>query len=100
MKFCPKCGALLLPRKEGNENVLKCPKCGHVERLESGARKAYTLSGTTNTTSKVKTTSIVSEGGRRFRSKEEFEQEKEEYYEIFLDLMHSEELEGEEGREE
>ncbi len=95
MKFCPRCGALLLPRKEGKENVLKCPKCGYVERLEVSSKKGYTISEAANTSSKVKTTSIVSEGGRRFRSKEEFEHEKEEYYEIFLDLMHEEE--GEEG---
>ncbi|MBI2138086.1 transcription factor S [Candidatus Woesearchaeota archaeon] len=26
--FCPKCGSILLPKKEGNKTVVKC-SCGH-----------------------------------------------------------------------
>ncbi len=29
MKYCPKCGSLMLPQKRNNETVLKCPKCGY-----------------------------------------------------------------------
>jgi DNA-directed RNA polymerase subunit M len=32
MIFCPKCGTRLVPRqKDGNENVIACPKCGYEE---------------------------------------------------------------------
>ena len=27
--FCPKCGGLLIPKKENNKTVLYCPKCGY-----------------------------------------------------------------------
>ncbi len=35
MEFCPKCGSLLVPRKEGSETVLVCPKCGYTKRGSS-----------------------------------------------------------------
>ena len=28
MQFCPKCGSILIPKKEGGKAVLVCPKCG------------------------------------------------------------------------
>ena len=28
MMFCPKCGSLLLPKKEGNKTIIKC-SCGY-----------------------------------------------------------------------
>lgn len=93
MKFCPRCGTLMLPKKEASKEVLKCPKCGYEESLK--ASEGYKVSRSVAKDVKVKTTSIVSEGGRRIRSKEELEQEKEEYYEVFLDLMHEEEGGGE-----
>jgi len=95
MRFCPKCGALLIPKKEGSEEVLKCPKCGYEEVMKKDAKKDYMMSTVANRSQKVKTTSLVSEGGRRIRTKEEYEQEKEEYYEVFLELMREEE--GTEG---
>ncbi len=93
MKFCPKCGTLMLPKKEASREFLKCPKCGYEEPLK--AKEGYRVSKSATKDAKVKTTSIVSEGGRKIRSKEEFEHEKEEYYEVFLDLMHEEEGGGE-----
>ncbi|MEM0453887.1 MAG: DNA-directed RNA polymerase subunit M [Sulfolobales archaeon] len=89
MKFCPRCGTLMLPKKEGSKEFIKCPKCGYEESLRG--KEGYKVSRAVDKEVKVKTTSIVSEGGRKIRSKEEFEQEKEEYYEVFLDLMHEEE---------
>ena len=29
MQFCEKCGALMLPKKEGKKIFLKCRECGH-----------------------------------------------------------------------
>ncbi|MEM2875274.1 MAG: transcription factor S, partial [Candidatus Hadarchaeales archaeon] len=31
MQFCPKCGSLMLPKKEGERSVLVCSSCGHSE---------------------------------------------------------------------
>jgi DNA-directed RNA polymerase subunit M len=28
LEFCPKCGKLLLPKKEGRKTLLKCSHCG------------------------------------------------------------------------
>ncbi len=29
MKFCPKCGSLLIPVKKGERVITKCPKCSY-----------------------------------------------------------------------
>lgn len=29
MEFCPRCGSIMVPRREGNQVVLVCPKCGY-----------------------------------------------------------------------
>ncbi|KUO41759.1 MAG: DNA-directed RNA polymerase subunit M [Candidatus Hadarchaeum yellowstonense] len=34
MQFCPKCGRLMLPKKEKDRVVLVCSSCGHVVREE------------------------------------------------------------------
>ena len=34
--FCPKCGSLILPKKERNKVVVKC-NCGYKETKESGS---------------------------------------------------------------
>lgn len=46
MDFCPECGGLLLPKKEGGEVVLKCRKCNYVRSLGSASGESneeYTL---------------------------------------------------------
>lgn len=83
----------MVPQKKDDNYVYKCPHCGHEEVSKTEER--YRLSGKSTPGSKVKTTSIVSEGRRLVRSQEEIEQEKEEFYEILLDLL-SEEEGGEE----
>ncbi|MEM0015368.1 MAG: DNA-directed RNA polymerase subunit M [Zestosphaera sp.] len=91
MKFCPKCGTMLMPVKEGDKTYLVCPRCGYREVLKERAK--YKLESKTSNERRVKTTSVVSSEGEKLRKSEELEQEKENYYEIFLDLM-SEEEEG------
>ena len=39
MKFCEKCGALMLPAKTDDEKVLKCRECGHEIPLETDGYK-------------------------------------------------------------
>lgn len=79
----------MVPQKKNNSYVYKCPSCGYEEVSKTGEK--YRLSGKASAESKVKTTSIVSEGGGLARSQEELEQEKEEFYEILLDLLSEEE---------
>lgn len=35
MKICPKCGSIMLPKKEGGGVLLSCNNCGHKESGES-----------------------------------------------------------------
>jgi len=35
VSFCPKCGALMMPKKDGSDVVLTCSKCGYQEKTES-----------------------------------------------------------------
>lgn len=35
MRFCPKCGGLMLPKKEGEQPILVCGSCGYSERTEN-----------------------------------------------------------------
>ena len=37
MKFCPKCGAIMVPRRENGKIILVCPRCGY--RLKVGSSK-------------------------------------------------------------
>jgi len=77
-------------RKEG-EVVLKCPRCGYEEPVKSSKSNEYRLVVKSGKEDKIKTTSLVSEGEITTRKKEEIEQEKEDFYEVFLDLMSEEE---------
>ena len=43
MRFCPRCGSLLLPKKEGGETQLVCPKCGYAEQARSGYKHAQVV---------------------------------------------------------
>jgi len=91
MRFCPKCGTMLEPTKREKKIVLKCPRCGYEEVVKSTKSSEYKLVVKSGEENKVKTTSLVSEGKVTSRKKEEIEQEKEEFYEVFLDLMSEEE---------
>lgn len=37
MEFCPKCEALLFPRKDGEKIILVCKKCGFEVEAKGGA---------------------------------------------------------------
>lgn len=93
-QFCPKCGGLLVPTKREGSIVLKCSKCGYEVSTQ---HPTYKIETTTSTSTRVHTTSVISDGKTMARKKEEIEQEKEEYYkELFLELLHEEEYGGEE----
>jgi len=87
MKFCPKCGSAMLPRRESGKVVLVCSSCGYrVEVVGEEVKRHYRGSEKAGT-ERVLTTKTVSKGLGRKLSKEELEQAKEEYYEFVLDQM-------------
>ena len=98
MEFCPKCGGIMIPSKSNNITILKCSKCGFEKKIASKkADEAYKINKQIDRSLRTKTTSRISESPHGLsRSKDEIEQEKEEYYEIFLDLVREEEESGEE----
>ncbi len=85
-------------KKDDGSMVLKCSKCGYeIPFSGSSSGAGYTMGIQTSSSDRVKTTSVISEGKKIGRKKEEIEQEKEEYYkEVFLDLLREEEYGGEE----
>lgn len=44
VEFCPKCGSLMLPKKEGGTTVLVCPRCGYVAQAKSEYRHSQAIS--------------------------------------------------------
>ncbi len=86
-----------MPVRKDGKTVLRCMRCGYETDASVSARE-YRMGGEIAAEMRVKTTSIVSEAKQVFRSKEEIEQEREEYYkELFLELLKEEEYGGEEG---
>lgn len=39
MEFCPDCKGILMPQKDGNNNVLACVKCGY----KKGTKTSFTI---------------------------------------------------------
>ncbi len=76
--------------------MYRCTKCGY-EMEAKGSAKGYRVVELVDKEERVVTTSRVSEPPKRkLRTKEEQEQELEEYYEVALELL-QEEFEGGEG---
>jgi len=97
MKFCSRCGGLMVPvGREGENVLLRCTRCGYTESAQGGQLRDYTIVGATPEQERTITTLKVSEAKRRpVRSLEEWEQEREEYREVLQELL-QEELEGSE----
>ncbi|MEM1620004.1 MAG: hypothetical protein QXU97_02715 [Fervidicoccaceae archaeon] len=96
MKFCPKCGAALVPKRIGKTTRLECPKCGYQEKLTRG--EVYKVRERVREEARVRTTSLVAKPVTTAVSEEEKQQRLEEYYDVALELIH-EELEGVEPEE-
>jgi DNA-directed RNA polymerase subunit M len=60
VRFCPKCGALLMPRKDGSETVLACRKCGYTEQDDS-KQESYVLRESIKHTPRDKITLVESD---------------------------------------
>ena len=85
MKFCPKCGAPMVPVKKDNTVVLKCTKCGYEMPAPPEILKKYRLESKTK--EKIVTTKVISKREESEVDKELLEQAKEEYYEFVLEQM-------------
>ncbi|MET1100909.1 MAG: RNA polymerase [Pyrodictiaceae archaeon] len=96
MKFCPRCGSLMIPvKRERDYIILRCPRCGYEEKVKL-IEGEYTLVNKPPQEERVITTLKVSKASKKsFRSREEWEQEREEYREVLQELL-QEELEGSE----
>jgi len=80
-------------KKDDGTTILRCTKCGYELQPQTTEYRIAKTGGS----NRVQTTSVVTEGKKIGRKKEELEQEKEEYYkELFLELLHEEEYGGEE----
>ncbi|MCY0859031.1 MAG: DNA-directed RNA polymerase subunit M [Sulfolobaceae archaeon] len=100
MKFCPKCGGLMVPNKKDDKWFLRCTKCGYEREMSEAEKKEYKVKEEKDKNNRVLTTSLVSDKSGRSRGEEELEQEREEYYkEIGLELLRDE-LEGSEENDE
>lgn len=89
MRFCPKCGNLMVPVRKGGRTSLRCRVCQYELTAKSGAERGYRVSHSVEKEKKVKTAK-VSEPRRPLRSEEEREMI-QEYYEIFLESFVEEE---------
>ncbi|MCS7107368.1 MAG: transcription elongation factor [Acidilobaceae archaeon] len=84
MKFCPKCGSVMVPVKRENEVISKCNRCGYEEKMEGKEEYKTTVKGS----EKVITTKVISKKkGIEVKRDEELEQAKDSYYEIVLDQI-------------
>jgi DNA-directed RNA polymerase subunit M len=99
MKFCPKCGGMMIPTKKELKRLYVCSKCKYEEEIKEDL-KGYKLVEEKSPDQKVYTTSIISESNSSVSLKEELEHEREEYYKEFgYDLIGSEEEEEESDEE-
>jgi DNA-directed RNA polymerase subunit M len=86
LKFCPKCGGVMVPQKKPDGTiVLKCMRCGYEMPADEKALKSY--KGEAKAAEKVITTKVVSKAKTTKVSKEELEQAREDYYELVLDQI-------------
>jgi DNA-directed RNA polymerase subunit M len=58
MKFCPKCGSIMVPRRENGKTVYKCPKCGYED---TNVQQSIKITTTVKHSAKEKTLVLESE---------------------------------------
>lgn len=86
MRFCPKCGGIMMPVKKEEALVLKCTRCGNEVEMSEEEQQSY--KSTIKGERKVLTTKVISKKkGIEVQKEEELEQAKDSYYEIVLDHM-------------
>jgi len=89
LKFCPKCGGIMVPLKDKEEGkvYLVCRNCGYRVEASPEDLKRYRGREGVSEEAKVLTTKTLARPLVRRNRKEELEQAKEEYYEFVLEQM-------------
>jgi len=88
VRFCPKCGGIMLPVREGGKTILKCQRCGYTIVPDKKELETYKNVAKPDEKAKVISTKIVSKARRVGRAnKEELEQAREDYYEFVLEQI-------------
>jgi len=86
LRFCPKCGGLMVPKKkEDGTVVLVCMRCGYEMPADEKTLASY--KGESKPTMRIITTKVVSRAKNVRVSREELEQAREDYYELVLDQI-------------
>ena len=97
MKFCPKCGKLMIPRRENSRIVLVCPQCKNSIEVTRSVEVGYRVK---HEVEEEKRTKMAVVTGAERKLTEEERQLLEDYYKVFLETyMESEETSSEEGSE-
>jgi len=88
VRFCPVCGAPMVPKSsEGNMVILKCVRCGHEVKVEKSSTN-YKLKFQVEADKRTATSKAV-EARKTGMTPEEREM-LQEYYEIFLESFQEE----------
>jgi DNA-directed RNA polymerase subunit M len=86
VRFCPKCGSIMMMVRVEEKRLLKCSRCGYEMEITEGEARMYT--STVKGEQKVLTTKAISRKRQLdARRQEELEQAKDAYYEVVLDQM-------------
>jgi DNA-directed RNA polymerase subunit M len=89
VRFCPRCGAPMIPVKKGNEIYLKCTRCGYEIKANKKDLDSYRIKYHVEEEKRV-VTSKATEARKAALSPEEREILRE-YYEVFLETFQEEE---------
>ncbi len=81
MRFCPKCGHLLIPRKISNKVYLVCTACNYKRSI--GKEKMIIVNNIPS--ERRHKIGIIEVTAKKGISREERETYQEEYYSVFLD---------------
>ncbi len=85
MKFCPKCGGVMVPVRKDGKIVFRCTRCGYEMPATEEDLKKYRVRS--KGAEKVYTTKVISKAPQTPATGEDLEQAKEEFYELVLDQL-------------
>ncbi|WP_256359220.1 DNA-directed RNA polymerase subunit M [Vulcanisaeta sp. JCM 14467] len=91
MKFCPRCGGLMVPVKREGKVYLRCQRCGYEEEMKSSDAKSYV-----DKKSIEKKGAVIVESYEEKEPSEEEKEMKEDYVKQLLDNLYESESEQEE----
>lgn len=94
VKFCPKCGAPLLPKKSGEDEILLfCDRCGYETSIASKDLKSYKVRYSIDSTKRLHTAKVSE--SKKVKLSEEDREMLQEYYKVLLESLQEESEEEE-----